>query len=223
MTLLSILSKTELNKFNATPIFTIEQKKYTFDILFDILDKIHTFTNDYNKTIFILLYGYFKTSNKFFGIDILFNDDSNSDYVYKNFDFKKDGSSKISYRTIQNYQKIIKDHFCMNNYTKEIQEVLETEAINLANNFVHSKKIFYSLVEMSKKLKIEIPSYTELCRIITISINSQKKSILNKLILFNSDNRLNELDEFLEKNENHKSRYNIMNYKNLNTVHLEVK
>ena len=121
----------------------------------------------------------------------------------------------ISARTIQRYQKIIREYLGIVDYADNIKESLQKEAINLANNFVHRKKIFYALVELSRKLKIEIPSYTELARIITIAINSQKKEILDKLEPLLADEKLKVLDEFLAKDENYKNRYHLMQYKKL--------
>lgn len=61
--------------------------------------------------------------------------------------------------------------------------------MDLASKFTHRKRIFYSLVELSKKLKIEVPSYTELSHIITLNKFS-KKDILEKLVPLMKDPKL---------------------------------
>jgi hypothetical protein len=78
---------------------------------------------------------------------------------------------------------------------------LQKEVNNLANNFIHRKKIFYTLVNLSRKLNIEMPSYTELTRIIQVALNTQKQDILKKLEPLLKDKRLKVLDEFLEKDK----------------------
>jgi len=108
-----------------------------------------------------------------------------------------------------------KKYLQINNYTDEIKATLQKEANNLANNFIHRKKIFYTLVDFSKKLNIEIPSYTELTRIIQVALNTQKKDILNRLEPLLKDERLKLLDEFLEKEKESKNRYKIVYFRRL--------
>jgi len=80
---------------------------------------------------------------------------------------------------------------------------------------LYRKKIFYELVSLSKKLNLEIPSYTELSRIITIALSSHKKDILEKLALKSNDENLKILNDFMEKNQDNLLKYNIAYYKKL--------
>ena len=70
-------------------------------------------------------------------------------------------------------------------------------------------------MNLSKKLNIEMPKYTELTRIIQAALNTQKKDILDKLDVFQNDERLKLLDEFLEKDKVSKNRYKIAYYRKL--------
>jgi TnpA family transposase len=121
----------------------------------------------------------------------------------------------ISKRRYHDYQKYIKDYFCINRYDSIIQDQLQKEANSLASNYINRKKIFYNLVDFSKNLKIEIPSYTELSRIITVAINRQKNDILNKLQIYKDNESLKDLSNFLDKDEQYKNRYFITNFKKL--------
>jgi TnpA family transposase len=208
MSIISILSPEEEKAFNKTPKFTFVQKEYYFKLPSAFL---HTIDGTSNKIFFTLMYGYFKATNKFFEVNL---DDENLLYLLKE-EFKTNISVNIAERTFYRYKKIIREYFAINEYTGNIQQLLQKEALNLANNFVHRKKIFYSLVEFSKKLKIEIPNYRELVRIITLALNTQKKDILDKLESLVEDEKLNVLDEFLTKDQNYKNRYHLMHYKKL--------
>ncbi|MFW0714035.1 hypothetical protein [Aliarcobacter butzleri] len=73
---------------------------------------------------------------------------------------------------------------------------MQNKAIELANNFAHRKKIFFSLVDYSKKLNIEIPSYTNLAKIIGIALNHQIGNIQLHLKSYKSDERLKVLNDF---------------------------
>lgn len=162
MTTLQILSKEEEKTFNQKPVFNSQQQKYYFSIPKSLLEKI---ASDFNQIYFTLLYGYFKATNKFF-TDL--NEDKNLDYIASNvlkISIDTDAVS-LTKSTLYRYQQIIKQHLRINEYTYEIKDILVKEATTLANNFIHRKKIFYALVEFSKKLSIEVPSYTELYRII---------------------------------------------------------
>ena len=174
-----------------------------------MLEKI---ASDFNQIYFTLLYGYFKATNKFF-TDL--NEDKNLDYIASNvlkISIDTDAVS-LTKSTLYRYQQIIKQHLRINEYTDEIKDILVKEATTLANNFIHRKKIFYALVEFSKKLSIEVPSHTELYRIITVAINSQKRDILERLTPFVQDQKLGVLDEFLQKDGDYKNRWSLTHYK----------
>lgn len=205
MTELLILSSKEIQSLNLLPKFNLEKQISFFNIPNLLFNKIRKFGNDSNIFVFILNYGYFKSTNRFYSS--LEYSEKDIEYISNRYNMQFNKEITISARTIQRYQKIIREYLGIVDYADNIKESLQKEAINLANNFVHRKKIFYALVELSRKLKIEIPSYTELARIITIAINSQKKEILDKLEPLLADEKLKVLDEFLAKDENYKNRF----------------
>jgi len=139
--------------------------------------------------------------------------DENLLFISKKYNYKI--ADNITKRTFYRFIKTIKQYLDIKNYSTAIESILQNEASTHASNFIHRKKIFYFLVELSKKVKIEVPRYTVLSDIISKAINSHKKDILNKLKSYENDERLNILDVFLEKNEDAKNRYNIMYYKKL--------
>jgi len=136
-------------------------------------------------------------------------------YIFQKKKFKTVIPKDIARSTLYRYRQMIKNHLAINEYTSKIKQVLQQEATSLANNFVHRKKIFYYLIELSKKLKIEIPSYTELSKLITIALHNQRKDIINRLEAFSEDEKLKTLDEFLDKNQDSKNRYNLTYYRRL--------
>ena len=209
---IEILTKNEVTSFNNPPTLNYKQKEYFFSLNDNLLDTLIINYKKENIAYFILLYGYFRVSNRFYTI----NDNCIKDleYIQNRYNLLEP-QIQIPERTIRIYKAKIKQHLGIKEYTDEIKATLLNEAISLANNFTHRKKIFYSLVELSIKLKIEVPSYTELSRIITVAINSQKKDILDKLEIFIKDEKLNVLDEFLEKDTESKNRWQLSYYKKL--------
>jgi len=190
------------------PTFTLQEKEYYFKIPKLLLEGL---SSSKYKISMTLIWGYYRATNKFY---FDFSQQSNIEFVANLYDCKInqiDSSSTTLYR----YKMLIKEYLNINDYTDDIKSTLQKEANNLANNFVHRKKIFYALVSLSKKLNIEIPSYTELARIIQVALNTQKKDILDKLEPLIKDERLKLLDEFLEKEEASKNRYKIAYFRKL--------
>ena len=208
MPLLSILSKAEQEKFISEPIFTLQEKQYFFKVPKPLLEDL---SSSKHKILITLIWGYYRATNKFY---FDFSQQSNIEFVANLYDCKinqVDSSSTTLYR----YKMLIKEYLNINDYTEEIKLVLQKEANNLANNFIHQKKIFYALVNLAKKLNIEIPSYTELTRIIQVALNMQKKDILSRLEPLLKYEQLKLLDEFLEKEKESKNRYKIAHFRKL--------
>jgi ACT domain-containing protein len=211
MTSLQILTQEEVKIFNAVPVLSNSEQKYYFKIPNNLLENIET---NMNQIYFIALFGYFKKENKFF------EKFDNQIYLYiaheiLNIEFTSEDINIVSKSTFYRYKEIIKNYFAMQAYTGKTANILLKEATTLASNFTHRKKIFYALVDLSKKLKIEVPSYSELSKIISLAINSQKQDILDKLTPFIKDEKLNVLDEFLQKDTSTKNRWNLVQYKKL--------
>jgi hypothetical protein len=212
MSVIQILTKEEIKNFELPPKFDLLAKNHFFKMT-DALNNITMeMRSDSNKILFILMYGYFKATNKFFEIQ---KDDENYLYIttrnnFENFDF-----STVTPRTIQRYKQLIKSNHFINEYSSDIELKLQHCAIELANNFTNRKKIFFSLVDYSKKINIEVPSYFALSKLIEFALNYQTKSILLHLKTFQKDKRLMLLDDFTDKDENYTNKYNINSYKKL--------
>jgi hypothetical protein len=212
MSVFKILTKEEEKDFELPPKFDSISQNHFFKLTNGISEIILEMKNDSNKILFILMFGYFKATNKFFEIQ---KNDENYLYIANRNNLNAFDFNTVTSRTIQRYKQTIKSYFSINQYNKEIELKLINYAIELANNFTHRKKIFFSLIDYSKRLNIEIPSYTILSKIISDALNHQTKNILLYLKTFQNDERLQLLDDFTNKDENFKNRYNIGNFKKL--------
>ena len=214
MARVQILSKEEQKIFSTPPKFNSVQKEYYFKLPKALQEFSTTLRDSNNRTYFSLLYGYYKANSIFYPIENFHNNDIIYilDQLYIEIDLS---TFKLPTSNISRYKQIIKQYFAVNSYTNTIKEALLKEATTLASNFTHRKKVFYALVDLSKKLKIEVPSYSELSRIISLAINSQKQDILDKLKFFIQEEKLNVLDEFLQKDTSTKNRWHLAQYKKL--------
>jgi TnpA family transposase len=214
MARLQVLSKKEQQELFAVPKLNFTQRSFYFKLSSSIEKTLINFYDDSNKMIFILLYGYFRVSHIFFKVSDFSRDDIL--YVKKTYNLKFDENDIVStVRTEQRYRTLIRNYLGIQPYAQVHKVALEDEALKLSNNFIHRKKILYALIDLSKILKIELPSYSEFSNIISHILTQQKSKMLGKLKVYEGDERLKLLDEFIEKNENYKARYNIMFYKRL--------
>jgi hypothetical protein len=108
MTPLKILSKDEENIINQIPKFSYQEKEYFFKLPNSILLPID---QESNKALFILMFGYFKATNRFFTIDL---DDENLYYVKEYYHFSKIDYISNSPRTIQRYKRLVKSDLIKN-------------------------------------------------------------------------------------------------------------
>ena len=214
MARIQILSKKEKEELYSPPKFTIEQRAIYFRIPQRIEEEIFHYPQQ-SKLIFILTYGYFRAKYIFF-TPTEFNplDIQKVKQMY-DLEFNDEIILPIHPKTEQRYKSMIRDYLGIQRYTKESKTLLEKEALKLANNFFHRKKILYALMELAKSLKIELPSYTEFSKIISMALTQQKNQMIEKLKRYQDDERLKLLDKFIEKSEAYKSRYNIMFFRRL--------
>jgi len=215
MARIELLTKSEIKIFERIPEFKSSfERNYFFNLPKNICDQALTLGSDELFSVFTLMFGYFKVSNKFYDLSDINTDDIK--HISQKYQLNITGNIKSpSSRTIQRYKQIIKSHFNIIEFDETIESKLQHHAIELANNFTHRKKIFYSLVDYSKKLNIEVPSYSVFSSIISNALNFQINSILDALKQYKDDERLKLLDEFTDKNEKYKNRYNIGSYKKL--------
>ena len=146
MARIEILNLHEIKQFSNPPILNHQEKEYFFRLPKLIYDKIVLFEDKNAIIIVTLLYGYFLKSNKFY-YTAAFHDEDIS-FIIKDQHFKIDCPEKTFYR----YKQIVKQYLAINNYTYEIENILQNEANILSSNFIHRKKIFYALVDLSIKL-----------------------------------------------------------------------
>ena len=173
MARIQILSKKEKEELYSPPKFTIEQRAIYFKIPQRVEEEIFYYPQQ-SKLIFILTYGYFRAKYIFF-TPTEFNplDIQKVKQMY-DLEFNDEMISPIHPKTEQRYKSMIRDCLGIQRYTKESKTLLEKEALKLANNFLHRKKILYALMELAKSLKIELPSYTEFLNIISMALTQQK-------------------------------------------------
>ncbi len=209
MARIQILTELEEKRFNEPPHFSLQDRKYYFYISEELLNKLYEKIQTKNICYVVLQIGYLKARNSFF------NNEYKEDIQYVEEKFSLKFNQQLSERTKRYYHNIIRELVGINIPTKKDLVALSQLALELANLFQDRKKIFWALVNKSRELKIEIPSYRTLTEIIAEAINIQKSSIIEKLTKFKNSESLKKLDIFLDKDDKFKNKYQIGSFRRL--------
>ena len=111
---LQVLTFEEENKLKIPPLFNVQQKEHIFSLPESIKNKLKFFDNDYSVIVFVLLYGYFQQTNRFY--DSANFHQSDIEFVSNKFGLDKPSlGSSLPKRTIRRHKKDIKSHLAIQN------------------------------------------------------------------------------------------------------------
>ena len=105
MSLIQILTKDEEKIFELPPSFDSFAKNHFFKLTSGISEIILEMKNDSNKILFILMFGYFKATHRFFEIQ---KNDENYLYIANRNNLNIFDFNTVTSRTQQRYKQIIK-------------------------------------------------------------------------------------------------------------------
>lgn len=206
MSRLQSLNSTERKYFDSPPEFNSFQRKKFFRLCSwskKILESIKIPTN---KSCFILMYGYFKSTSQFYSTDKFHSKDIN--FVLNKFGLSLDDIDiqGFSARSFYHYKGIILKKLGFRNYDSNARDELEKESDFLASKQIKPKKIFLSLINFLRHKQIEIPGYDTLNRAIAKSINKNEKKLLKNIDLHLSKKQKQLLESLLGITEDDKGK-----------------
>lgn len=175
---INILSVGEIKLFDSPPEFNSYQRLINFTIPKWVSNVIDELRNDENKLVFILLFGYFKFTKKFYTPNKFHKKDI--EYVSNKFNLKISLEKLENFKryTLSRYYKIILQNLGIRPFTNSAKNTIFEEAQELSKKMYQPKNIFIFLVEILIAKNIEIPSYNILSEIITESFNNYEKELL---------------------------------------------
>lgn len=159
------------------------------------------------------MYGYFKLTNRFFEIENFHLKDLTFICKKYNLTYTKIDVSK---NIVSIYKKAIQDYFGFSKYNITTQSILEEFALTQAKHLKKPIVIFELLITQCINLKCEVPSYTELSRIVTISITKNQREIYERIKQFKNDKAFSLMDELLKNDNQYLSRYKLTRFKKFN-------
>lgn len=164
---------------------------------------------------FILQYGYFKISGKFFYIHTFYKEDIEVICKWNEIDINT--LDWFNYHKVINHRqkKIILEHFGANSFGKKEKQLLLDEAIRLFKKQKRPDVVFWILTENLQDHRIEIPTYNALSTIITEARKSIDNEYLSIIHLYLTSEVQDLLDKLFIKEQESFS-YNLTKLKRSN-------
>lgn len=190
-----ILTIAEKKVFESPPVFTgRERKKYfTFPVgITNIAQKLHS----QNKIYFLVMYGYFKATNKFYTRQ--FNQ-KDIDFVAERLGIINIGHVEYNRRTYLNHRKTILAYCGFQKFAIDSISSLAMQLMPLIRSQIRPKVIFLQICETLIKQKIEIPSYYTLATFITKELKQHQEKLAQNLASRLTEDHRHMLDNLLTK------------------------
>ncbi len=178
VTHLKILNPRDIQSFEVPPKFTSEERKRYFYLMQWAQDFINSLRTTHNKIGFIMQYGYFQSTGRFFSAKKFHRKDI--EFIVGRIKVSPDEFNPDTYsaETFNRHQKVILERLGYRRFDKETRNLLLQEAISLCANQIKPRFLFLSLVDFLKEKKIELPGYYSLSKIITQALKSFEKELL---------------------------------------------
>ena len=201
MTLLQILSASELKTLKDPPEFNSEERKYFFYLPKWAEKYLETLRKDINKIGFVLQLGYFRAVKKNFIPSKYHKKDI--EYVTNklNIPFDEVDISKYHRVDLNRNKNVILKNLGFQTFNDEEKKLLIEKANSLIARQLKPKLILSELMDFLIKKKIEVPGYFTLAEIITLAINNYEKKLMKIIIDNITSEQKDLLNTFLEFEE----------------------
>ena len=176
MTQLNILTPTEKRQFDSPPRFTQGDRHQYFSIPAYLRPIMSRISRPDNKIGFVLQWGYFRASARFYPTDQFKQRDIV--YVKRMLGCTNVDLSKYTGTVVTRHRHRILSVLDWHEADASDMEQLFQQALRQAHHQDFPKDIFYALVDTCWKYRIVIPSYHELSDLITRSYNAAEQSLL---------------------------------------------
>lgn len=194
MTPLNILTTAEKKIFESPPMFTSRERKKYFIFPQGILKRVQKVTPQ-NKIYFLVMYGYFKASNKFYTRQFHQND---LDFVAERLGIVSNHTA-YNRRTYLNHREIILVYCGYKKFASATVPFLVTALAPLIRSHTRPKAILYQSCEFLTKQKTEIPSYYTLATLIAEELKRHEKILAEALSSLLTESHKQMFDSLLTK------------------------
>lgn len=199
MRTIDILNPTEMREFENPPIFSYQQRKVFFEIPVGLKRKLNEFVSPVNDVGLVAQMGYFKACGRFFRVNTFHENDLL--YVCRILKIKREAIDLSSYASssIARHREMVLQEFAIHRFAGSYRKLTLEEANHLATKQFSPASIFRSLCDYLRSQGIEVPSYNTLAVIITQTLQSFEKILLEKIITDSTTAQITALDGLFDK------------------------
>ncbi len=196
MSLLTILTEEEQQKFDYPPILSAETRALCFIVTDDLEKKINQLRTPTNKVGFLIQYGYFRACKRFFVSNRYRQEDI--DYAAKTLGITENLCfNKYINKIPRDHQKSILKLLSYQPFDEAEKQWVSYEMNNRVEQFTEPRELFLELLPLLHGRAVEIPSYHRLSDLITkcyLSFENKLTQIIEKHL---SDKNKQLLDSLL--------------------------
>jgi len=195
---MKIFNELEIETFESPPVFNSVERKKFFSLPPRLEALCNRFRTPTNRLCFILMTGYFRARNKFFG-----NRFRPADLEFVASRLGVDGR-QIKLRTYDKqtsvrHQQIVLEFFGYRKFDEQARLLVSRKIDGLVSSHLRPKLILLEAIEFLAHHKIVIPGYTTLVGLITSATNRHKRELVKIIETHLTPEQKQKLDSLLEK------------------------
>lgn len=178
MTKLVILPEDERNTFDSPAKLNAQERATCFALDKKLLKTIDALRTSTNKIGFLLQYGYFKATRKFYTSDQFRQKDINYVANILNIDPAKFNSEKYKKKIPSDHRINILRYFNWMQLSDRELKIIKTSISTHVKNQFSPRKLFDLAIDYCWHNKIEVPSYNQLSSVITEVYNEHEQKLV---------------------------------------------
>ncbi len=178
---MAILSSVERDEFDAPPVFTMAQQHQYFEPPLLVLHQLKRLKTPTNQIGFLISYGYFRATWKFFPATQFRQTDIQ--YVARTLGWSQQHYSLASYapETQSRHRHAIRTLFEFRLWNRQILKQLEHEALSLAQLYWDPRQIFLRLVKWLVAARVQVPCSDTLSRRVAKALTAHRRIMAQQL------------------------------------------
>jgi TnpA family transposase len=193
---MKILNAVEQETFDTPPVFNSVQRKRYFDFSMESRRQAVKLRTPTNRLCFLLNWGYFKASKRFFAIGLSHRPDIEYVARHAGIDLEMVNLDSYDKQSLLRHHQTILQLNGFSPFDENAQVVILHEIETMIRSQLKPRLIFWRCVDLLISRKIQIPTYFRLSELILKAINNRKQELA--VIIENnlSDHLRASLDEF---------------------------
>ena len=213
--ILQVLTKTEIINFDSPPQFSAAQQQKFFTITEELQSQINKLHNSSNQVFFVLQWGYFVATGKFFAAKYFHQDDLKYIATQLEINPATINIKQCYINMLCHHQKVIMSMLGFKAFNCHTKSLLRSMIDRQVQQQSQPKKIIYNIAAQMHNHKIEIPNYNTILLQLVDSYNANENRLLSIIHKNISKNGKKMLEQLLQ-NDGPNTLTTLQHWKNIN-------